>query len=167
MRLVLSFRSDSGRKETFMTQKPGRTGRVAISWGLASWVACTASMSGPSPAPEPPEIMVYAATSLRDALQDLTPRCQEATGVRLVFNFGASSDLARQIVAGNKADIFFSADESWMDKVAAADLVDAGSRQSPLSNRLVVVVPKGSELAVGSAGDLAATAVKRLSLANP
>jgi molybdate transport system substrate-binding protein len=88
-------------------------------------------------------------------------------GVRLVFNFGASSDLARQIVAGNKADVFFSADESWIDQVAEAGLLDAGSRRSPLSNRLAVVVPGSSPLSLHSAGDLAASSVRRLSLANP
>jgi molybdate transport system substrate-binding protein len=128
---------------------------------------CTALTAAPSPVPEPPEVMVYAATSLRDVLQDLAPRCEAALGIRLVFNFGGSNDLARQIEAGDKADVFFSADESWMDHVARAGLLDTDSRLSPLSNRLVVVVPKDSALAIHSAGDLVAPAVRRLSLANP
>ena len=118
-------------------------------------------------AAEPDEIVVYAAASLRDVLQELAPAAERATGVRLVFNLGASSDLARQIVAANRADLFFSADESWMDRVAAADLVDPGSRRSPLSNRLVVVVPAASSLGVASAADLALPAVRRLALADP
>ena len=75
------------------------------------------SARGPAaPAPPPPvEIDFYAAASLRDALQRLAPACEKEVGVRLVFNFGASSDLARQIEAANKADVFFSADEAWMD----------------------------------------------------
>jgi molybdate transport system substrate-binding protein len=111
--------------------------------------------------------MVYAAASLRDALQDLAPRCGESLGVRLVFNFGASNDLAHQIEAGNKADVFFSADEGWMDRATEAGLVDTGSRRSPLSNLLVVVVPKDSSLTIRSASDLGVPAVRRLSLANP
>jgi len=118
-------------------------------------------------APAPPEIDVYAAASLRDVLQQLAPACEEAAGARLVFNFGASNDLARQIEAGNKADLFFSADEAWMDRVAAAGLVDPESRRSLLSNRLVVVGLKDSPLKVQSPLDLVGPDVRRISLANP
>jgi molybdate transport system substrate-binding protein len=113
------------------------------------------------------EIVVYAATSLRDVLRELAPDVEAATGSRLVFNLGASNDLARQIVAANEADVFFSADEAWMDHVAEAGLLDASSRRSPLSNRLVVVVAAASGLRLLQAEDLAAPAVRRLSLAQP
>lgn len=122
---------------------------------------------GATPAQEPVEIQLYAAASLRDALQELAPALERATGASMVLNLGASSDLARQIVAANRADIYFSADEAWMDHVAKAGLVDAGSRRSPLSNRLVVVVPADSTLEVGAAADLASPSVRRLSLAQP
>jgi molybdate transport system substrate-binding protein len=115
----------------------------------------------------PVELEVYAAASLRDVLEDLAPALEAATGARPVFNFAGSSDLARQIVAANRADVFFSADEAWMDHVAAAGLVDAASRRSPISNRLVVVVPVDSALAVRSAEDLARPEVRRLALAQP
>jgi molybdate transport system substrate-binding protein len=116
---------------------------------------------------EPVEIQVYAAASLRDVLSELAPAVERVTGTRLVFNLGGSSDLARQVVAANKADVFFSADEAWMDHVAEAGLVDTGSRRSPLSNRLVVVVPAESSLQIASAADLASPTLRRLSLANP
>ncbi|MEO8196028.1 MAG: molybdate ABC transporter substrate-binding protein [Thermoanaerobaculia bacterium] len=118
-------------------------------------------------AAEPVEVQVYAAASLREVLEELTPAVERATGTRLVFNLGASNDLARQIIAANKADVFFSADEGWMERVAEAGLVDAGSRRSPLSNQLVVVVPADSSLPIHSAQDLASPAVRRLALANP
>src|SRR5262245_35349151 len=87
----------------------------------------------------PLEVNLSAAASLRDVLQDLTPPCESALNIRLVFNLGASNDLARQIIAAPGADIFFSADEAWMDKVAQAGLVDSASRRALVSNRLVVV----------------------------
>src|SRR5712692_5892100 len=114
-----------------------------------------------------PEINVYAAASLRDVLEQLAPACEEAVGAHLVFNLGASNDLARQIEAGNKADVFFSADEAWMDHVARAGLVDAESRHSLLSNRLVVVGLKETPLNVQSARDLVGPDVRRISLADP
>jgi molybdate transport system substrate-binding protein len=114
-----------------------------------------------------PEVTVYAAASLRDALQAIAPLCEPKAQVQLVFNFGASNDLARQIVGANKADVFFSADETWMDHVAKEGLVDASSRRDLLGNRLVVVVPRGSGLSITDAAALATDAVKRLALASP
>jgi molybdate transport system substrate-binding protein len=113
------------------------------------------------------EITVYAAASLRDALGVVAATCEPATGTRLVFNFAASNDLARQIVAANKADIYFSADEAWMDHVANAGLVDMPSRKAFLSNRLVVVARADSNLKVSAAADLAQEAIHHLALANP
>lgn len=113
------------------------------------------------------EVTLYAAASLRDALQDLTPGCEKKTGTKLVVNFGASSDLARQIEAAEKADLFFSADEAQMDRLSGAGFLEPGSRKTVLSNRLVVIAPADSTLTIGSATDLAGSAVRRLSLANP
>lgn len=135
---------------------------------VRSLLCLLAALAAAQPAAaEPVELTVYAASSLREALQELAPAVERATGARLVFNLGASNDLARQIVAANKADLFFSADEGWMDHVAAAGLVDAGSRRSPLANRLVVVVPADSPLQISAAQDLALPAIRRLALANP
>lgn len=98
--------------------------------------------AAPSLAQEPPkkvELTVYAAASLREAATELAKTYERDHGVALVFNFGSSTDLARQIVAGNQADVFFSADEKELDKVAAEKLLDEGSRASVLGNQLVVV----------------------------
>jgi molybdate transport system substrate-binding protein len=112
-------------------------------------------------------VRLYAAASLREVLLEIGPECERATGARLIFNFGASSDLARQIVAAGRAEVFFAADEAWMDHVERAGLVQPGTRVSPFSNGLVVVVPRDSPLEVRGAGDLARPEVKRLALANP
>jgi molybdate transport system substrate-binding protein len=135
---------------------------LAVGLALASHSACAREAVS-----RPVGLDLYAAASLREALTEAIPAVERATGVLLALNLGASSELARQILAARKADIYFSADEAWMDKVAAAGLVDQASRRSPLSNRLVVVVPRGSQLAIAGASDLAAPAVRRLSLANP
>ncbi|MGH9869791.1 MAG: molybdate ABC transporter substrate-binding protein [Candidatus Polarisedimenticolia bacterium] len=114
-----------------------------------------------------PDVVVYAAASLRDALQESAPACERAVGAKLLFNFGASNDLARQIQAGNKADVYFSADESWMDKVAADGLVDTASRRALLSNRLVIVAAPDVQHTIGGAADLARAPVRFISMADP
>ena len=92
-------------------------------------------------APAKVELAVYAATSTRDALQALEAVYERDLAVDLTFNFGSSGDLSKQIVAAAKADVFLSADEKEMDRVAEALLVAAGSRRPLLSNQLVVIEP--------------------------
>jgi molybdate transport system substrate-binding protein len=83
----------------------------------------------------------------------------------VVFNLGASNDLARQIEAGAPADVFVSADAAQMDGLQKDGLVRAAERVDLLSNTLVVVVPAGSKATVARAADLAA--FPTLALADP
>jgi molybdate transport system substrate-binding protein len=111
------------------------------------------------------EITVFAAASLADALTEIGRSFETASGHRVAFNYGASSDLARQIRAGAPADVFFSADRTQMDGVAQAGLVSASDRVDVLSNTLVVVVPASSPRPLRSAAEIAA--FDRLALADP
>jgi molybdate transport system substrate-binding protein len=113
------------------------------------------------------QLNVFAAASLADALKEIGAAYQQQTGVKLAFNFGASSLLARQIEEGAPADLFFSADEAKMDQLQKKALVLAGTRKSKLSNALVIVVAADSPLKIASAQDLTQPAVKRIALAEP
>lgn len=113
------------------------------------------------------EVLVFGAASLTDALQELAASYEKSAGDKIVFSFGASNTLARQIEAGAPADLFLSADEETMDGLEKHGLLLAGTRKSLLSNTLAVVVPVGSRLKMSSAEDLAAPAVKFLALAEP
>jgi molybdate transport system substrate-binding protein len=135
--------------------------------GVRSIVAFLILVAGPAAGAGPVELTVYAAASLKDALHEIGPACGPEAGATILFNFGGSNDLAQQILAANKADVFFSADEGWMDKVAAKGLVDAASRRALLSNRLVIVVRADADLTIQGPGDLAGAKVKNLSIANP
>jgi molybdate transport system substrate-binding protein len=68
--------------------------------------------------PQRPELLVFAAASLTDALGELASRWEAASGTRVKLSFAASSLLARQIEAGGRADLFISADQEWMDYLA-------------------------------------------------
>ena len=112
-------------------------------------------------------ITVFAAASLTDSLKPIAATYEKTSGDKIIFNFGASSTLARQIEAGAPADIFFSADEAQMDALAKRDLIDPATRKDRLGNSLVVVVPNDSVLHIKSAGDLTRVDVKRIALADP
>jgi len=111
------------------------------------------------------EVHVLAAASLTDALKEVAAGWESATGHSVVFNLGASNDLARQIRAGAPADVFFSADAAQMDGLVKDGLVNTADRVDLLSNSLVVVVPTASAAKVASAADLAGFG--RLALADP
>ncbi len=85
------------------------------------------------------QTLVFAAASLTDALNEVAANYAAGGKTAPLFSFAASSALARQIENGAPASLFISADEQWMDYLADRDLIVAGTRQSFLSNRLVLV----------------------------
>ncbi len=84
------------------------------------------------------EVRVFAAASLTESLSEIAAIYERKSGDRIVFNFGASSMLARQIERGAPADLFLSADERSVNALGAFVV----ERTSVLSNTLVIVVPR-------------------------
>ena len=134
------------------------------SWRRWAAMAVAATLLGPVVA-RADQITVYAAASLTDVLQEAAKSFEAAGSHRVVFNFGGSNDLARQIKAGAPADLFFSADKAQMDAVERDGRVGPGDRIDALSNVLVVVVPVASAAKVAGPADL--KAFGRIALANP
>ena len=89
-------------------------------------------------------ITVFAAASLKNALDDAAKLYEAKTGDKVVISYAASSALAKQIEAGAPADIFFSADLDWMDYLANKNLINTASRQTLLGNTLALIAPKDS-----------------------
>lgn len=99
-------------------------------------VAALASLSQPACAEE---VVVFAASSLKTALDPIATAFQAETGHSVTISYAGSNALAAQIAQGAPADIFISASEPWMDSVAAEGLVVR--RADLLGNRLVLVAP--------------------------
>ncbi len=92
------------------------------------------------------EILVFAAASLTDVLEQVGEEFTEETGVKVAFHFGGSNALARQILRGGPADLFVSAGSQPMDVVEDRGFLREGTRLDLLSNELVLVgLSKGSE----------------------
>src|SRR4030095_16559436 len=113
------------------------------------------------------EILVSAAASLTDVLNDISKAYQSKSKNTVRFNYGPSSGLARQIEEGAPVDIFFSADLPQMDNLDKNNLLEPGTRKDLLSNQLVIIVPADSKLGLSSPKDLLKTDVKRIALAEP
>src|SRR5688572_27652335 len=86
-------------------------------------------------------IMVFAAASLTDALQEIGTAYGRERGKRVVFSFAASMTLARQIELSAGADLFLSADAESMDYLEQSNRIAKPSRQDLLGNRLVLIAP--------------------------
>jgi molybdate transport system substrate-binding protein len=115
--------------------------RAALAPGV---VAATALLAAPLPAQER-DVLVFAAASLRNALDEAAAQYKAETGKTVVASYAASSALARQIEAAAPADIFISADEEWMDHLAARGLIRPDTRSDLLGNRLVLIAPADSD----------------------
>jgi molybdate transport system substrate-binding protein len=91
-------------------------------------------------------LTVFAAASLKNALDDADKAFTAKTGIKIVASYAATSALAKQIEAGAPADVFISADERWMDYAVAHKLVKPDRRFDLLGNKLVLIAGKDSKL---------------------
>ena len=105
-------------------------------------VAAFAAMPLALPAAAAEKVTVFAAASLKNALDAANAAWQKETGNETAVSYAASSALAKQIEAAAPADLFISADLAWMDYVAEKKLIKDDTRSNLLGNRIVLVAPK-------------------------
>jgi molybdate transport system substrate-binding protein len=91
------------------------------------------------------DLLVFAAASLKNALDDVNAEYQRQTGRKVVVSYASSPTLARQIEAAAPADVFMSADLDWMDYLAQRRLIKPETRRNLLGNRLVLVSPASAQ----------------------
>jgi molybdate transport system substrate-binding protein len=89
---------------------------------------------------------VFAAASLKNALDAVAADWQKKTGGEAVISYAATSALAKQVEQGADADVFISADLAWMNYLAERNLIDPKTRFNLLANELVLIAPKDSEI---------------------
>ena len=109
--------------------------------GLFATIAGT-----PQSAAAQESIAVFAAASLRNALDEADAAFTKATGIKVVASYEATSTLAKQIEQGAPADVFIAADLRWMDYATEHKLIKPDTRINLLSNRLVLIAPVDSKL---------------------
>jgi molybdate transport system substrate-binding protein len=116
------------------------------------------------------DVTVFAAASLKEALDDQARQFEATTGSKVIVSYGGSNTLAKQIESGAPADIFISADLDWMDYVDQRHLIAPNTRYNLLRNTLVLIAPASSTtpLKIGpNFGLAAALGSDKLAMANP
>jgi len=94
------------------------------------------------------DLLVFAAASLKNALDAVAAQYQQGGGPKVTISYAASSALAKQIEGGAPADIFVSADLDWMDYLAKRNLIKPDTRSNLLGNSIVLVAPADSAASV-------------------
>ena len=139
--------------------------RIVLSLVVAC-LACAVSLVGG----QQRDVIVFAAVSLKGALDDVARLVQQRTGLGVRLSYAGTALLARQIEEGAPADLFVSADEQWMDYLVERRLIQAGTRVDLIGNRLVLIAPRASaiQLPIAPGFPLArALGEGRLAIADP
>jgi molybdate transport system substrate-binding protein len=114
-----------------------------------------------------PEIVVAAAANLTDAFAEVGSRFTSKTGIRVVFSFGGTAELAKQIENGAPFDVFAAADTEHVDSLVQKGVLTPGTRALYARGRLVLWLPPGSNLRVQRIEDIVAKEFDRIAVAKP
>ena len=138
--------------------------------------ACTTATPAPSPsAPGSPsptaapsaELQVAVAANLSTAWPEISRAFQQKTGIHVVPIISSSGKLAQQVANGAPYDVFLSADEQYIDDLAARGLIDPASKRIYAFGRLALVVNRHLSVHILNVASLAAPSVRRIAIANP
>lgn len=118
-----------------------------------------------------PSVKVAAASDLKFALEELAAQYEKNSGQKITLVFGSSGQFAAQLMQGLPMDVFLSADESLVFKLADAGKTRDKGKIYALG-RIGIFVPHASKLkADGSLKDLAVAIqdgrLQKLAIANP
>jgi len=114
------------------------------------------------------QINVSAAISLKNAFEEIGRLYEETNkDEKIIFNFGASGDLKKQIEGGAPVDIFASAAQKDMNDLSEKSLIIKESRINFASNAVVLVKPTASKIMISSFNDLEKAEVKKVCIGNP
>src|SRR5574337_1774230 len=142
------------------------SGCVISSWlfGLLVLVVWCAGASAASRR----ELLVSAAISLKEPLQEIGARFEQGhSGVKVVFNWGASGALQQQIEQGAPVDVYTSAASKQMDDLEAKGLILPGTRHTLAVNMVILITPAAPRLHLVSFKDLTRPEVKLIAIGNP
>jgi molybdate transport system substrate-binding protein len=126
--------------------------KIAFALALASGFSASSAFA------QEKGLTIFAAASMKNALDDVDAAYTAKTGVKVTASYAASSVLAKQIGQGAPADIFLSADTDWMDYATKQKTINIETRTNLLGNSIVLIAPKDSSIekvAVATGFDLA------------
>jgi molybdate transport system substrate-binding protein len=150
------------------TNKPTPRRAFAFSRRRLLGAAAALAIGFSSGAASAADLVVSAAASLTNAFGDIGRAFERVNpGTKVVLNFAASDLLLAQIAKGAPADVFGSADQDAMDKAVTQNVIDTKSRHDFVRNRLVLIAPSDSSIAITGLASLSNPAIKHIAIGNP
>ena len=141
---------------------------ILVTSCISTLMGCGGNAADAGAAGEKKKLMILAAASLTDVCGELETMYEEAhPDTELTFSFGSSGALQTQIEEGAPADIFFSASTKQMNALDEEGLMDSDSITELLENKIVLVVPKGSDKGISAFEDAATDKVSIIGLGDP
>ena len=134
-------------------------------WVLAAWLALAGAI--PVVGADPPSLTVFAAADLGFAFQEIVPRFEKGVGARLSLVLGSSGNLATQIEHGAPADVFFSADRAFVDRLAQQGVVIAETRAVYAQGRIVLATARSVGPRLTDLRQLDDARIRHVAIANP
>lgn len=128
---------------------------------------CTISSGCATDKQKPTELSIFAAISLTDALTEIGTAFTAENGVKIYYNFAASTTLQRQLEKGATADVFISASPRQVVALETNGLLEAESRKDLLTNRLVLVSAQSAGISVDTLTHLAIPEISRIAIGQP
>jgi molybdate transport system substrate-binding protein len=131
-------------------------------------VAALACVAGPSPADaQTPTLTIYAAADLAFAFEQLVPLFEKSMAVKVTPVLGSTGNLAKQIENGAPADLFFAANESFVDELIAKDAVIPETRALYAQGRVVLATAKVAGPKLVDLRGLLDPRIRKVAIANP
>ncbi len=168
-RPALYFNGYDAEGAAMEADRPGIPGSTVIALmkpAIRGFAAVAFVVTGHGAVAQDRPVLVFAAASLKTALDDVADRWQRETRRKATISYAATSALARQVEQGAPADVFVSADLDWMNYLAERDLIKPETRINLLGNRLVLVAPRNVSLRIVGFDFAEALGAGKLAMAN-
>lgn len=129
--------------------------------------ALVGSPAAAAPGSAPPILTIFAASDLAFAFRDLIPRFEPAAGVKVTLVLGSTGNLAKQIEHGAPADVFFAANQTFVDDLVAKGAVIAETRTLYAQGRIVLATARTAGSKLTALTQLRNPRIRRVAIANP
>ena len=129
--------------------------------------AGTGTIVGGAQAAPSVSLTVFAAADLGPPFKQIVPQFERQSGIDVTLVLGSTGMLAQQIRNGAPADVFFAANESFVDSIAAENLTLRRTNSLYARGRIAIVTLKSGGVRINDLDDLADARVRRIALANP
>ena len=138
-----------------------------VKTALVCVVLLRAALASAEPGAAPPTLTVFAAADLAFAFRELIPRFEQAAGVKVTLVLGSTGNLAKQVEHGAPADVFFAANQTFIDELLARGVLIEETRALYAQGRIVLATARAAGPKLTALSQLLEPRVRRVAIANP